>query len=132
MRTIRFFQPRCITLVIATMAILFVGAFATHGATDDTCSLLTAAPVTAVLNSPATMGPGGLKTLCSWATSGHGSVTVGFFPANQYLANKTPPAPIQMVPVSGIGDEAFFLVAGTNVGLFVKKGEHCVQSDRVL
>ena len=109
---------------LAILAFLFTTPLATHAASDDACSLLTAAQVTAALGSPvpATMGPGGLKTLCSWAAPGHGSVTLAFFPANQYQANKTPPAPLQEVPVSGIGDEAYFLVAGTNVGLFVKKG----------
>ncbi len=124
MNPISTFYRRFAARALGILVFFLAAPPASHAAPDDACTLLTPAQVTAALNSPvpAAMGPGGLKTLCSWAAPGHGSVTLAFVPANQYEANKKPAAPVEEVPVNGIGDEAYFLVAGTNVGLFVKKG----------
>ena len=91
----------------------------------DACSLLTANQISAVVG--AQVGAGTYVTpsftaTCTWVTTGV-IVTLMTEGTDVFQAGKTPPSPmIQIVPVSGIGDDAYFVVIQTSVTLYTKKG----------
>ena len=91
---------------------------------SDACSLLTQAQVSAAVG--AQMGAGGyvmptFKTTCTWSVPGKIVTLMTTTPAT-FEAGKTSPA-YKVVPVSGIGDDAYYVVTGgTMVSLIAKKG----------
>ena len=118
----------------ATIAALGVAGFtlSASAATNDACTLLTAADVGAALNAPAGVGepitPADHK-LCTWrATDGHSWVTLllqasqTFDSGKALYANAKGGNGMLFTPVSGVGNDAFFLAVGDQVGLIVKKG----------
>jgi len=124
-----------INLATAIAAILIIGAALTPSASaapsDEACSLLTSAQVSASVS--VSVGPGQYqgtyKKTCTWnatnaaTTSGAKWVTLMLEELDAYQAGKQVPAKsIIITPVSGIGDDAYYLAVGDNVGLIVKKG----------
>ncbi len=113
---------------LIALAFLFVATvFAAQAqSASDACSLLTPAQVSAVVGSQ--MGPGQyvtptFKATCTWTAVGK-IVTLMTESVDAYNKGKTSLSPaMQIVPASGIGDDAYYVVmAGKMVALFVKKG----------
>jgi hypothetical protein len=119
----------CLSAVIA--AIFIVGAAMAPSANaappDDACSLLTQAQVSAALG--ASVGAGSyvtptFKKTCTWTVAGGAEyVTLMLEGLDAYQAGKVAlTKTIVVTSVSGIGDDAYYLAVGNNVGLIVKKG----------
>ena len=130
---------------IAVFAVIVVTILCTptvFAATDDACTLLTQAQVTAAVGTPVAAGthvtPTFTKT-CTWTptTSGTGikAVTLNLQTASIYDGGKsktqfalgaanasTPGASMAIIPVSGLGDDAYFFGSQGSFMLFVKKG----------
>ena len=97
----------------------------------DACALLTPAEVGAALGVP--VGAGAyvtptFKRTCTWTAtwSGGGIVTlllqdVSGFDGGKRLA-RMGGKDTSLTPVSGLGDDAYLLALGTQVGLTIKKG----------
>jgi hypothetical protein len=112
----------------AAAAVLFilaaVPALAAPDATDS-CSLLSQSQVSTAVG--AQMGAGtwispSFKTTCTWTAPGV-IVTLMTESTDMYQAGKKPVAPgYQIVPVSGLGDDAYFVVVSTQATLFTLKG----------
>jgi hypothetical protein len=123
----------CLGAVIA--AIFIVGAATAPSANaappDDACSLLTQAQVSAALSASVAagsyQGPTDKKT-CTWnATSAVAKsakfVTLMLEGLDAYQAGKLAPVKtIVITSIRGIGDDAYYLAVGRNVGLIVEKG----------
>jgi len=102
---------------------------ATAAPTGDACSLLTPAQVGAALG--VSVGAGSyvtptFKKTCTWnaTTSGGGYVTlmlqtVAGFEGGKQLGQR---ASISLTSISSVGDDAYYLAVGDQVGLIVKKG----------
>jgi hypothetical protein len=118
-----------IGLCAATVTLLIAGT--ANAATDDACKLLTPAQVSAAIGASVGEGkhttPTYVKT-CTWTTAqgaNYQFVTLnlqdskGFDSAKAMLSHAKG---IAITPVGGIGDGAYYLVTGDNVGLNVKKG----------
>jgi hypothetical protein len=119
---------------IGACAIAALGAAAVSSpcfaATNDACSLLTAADVGAALGTPAGAGEPVTPTdhkVCTWkAADGKSWVTLMLQPASAYdggirLAGYSN-GKLAPQMVSGLGEGAYFLPVGDQVGLMVKKG----------
>ncbi|HET7103642.1 MAG TPA: hypothetical protein VFI20_06105 [Terracidiphilus sp.] len=111
--------------IITMVAVAVPNASATPAV--DACALLTPAQMSAVLG--ATVGPGTyisptFKTTCTWTVpGGHEFVTLMLTSVSSFEQSKIPIVPaIVITPVSGIGDDAYYLTVGANAGLIVKKG----------
>jgi len=98
----------------------------------DACALLTAPQVSSALG--ATVGPGkpilpNHTTTCTWLEQGvpegtERNVSVSLMSVKSYDVGKTPMTGITKTPVSGLGDDAYFVEAhGLAAGLSVKKGD---------
>jgi hypothetical protein len=114
--------------------IVWVGAAALwspgFAASNDACSLLTAAEVGAALGGAAGAGEPILPTdhkVCTWkAADGKSWVTLMLQPASAYdsgmrLASYSG-GKLAPQPVAGVGEGAYFLPVGDQVGMMVKKG----------
>jgi hypothetical protein len=122
------------TFKIAAGVIVCLGAAALssqgYSATNDACSLLTAADVGAALGTAAGAGEPITPTdhkVCTWkASDGKSWVTLFLQPASAYdsgmrLAGYSN-GKLAPQPVAGLGEGADFLPVGDQVGLMVKKG----------
>jgi hypothetical protein len=125
------------SLATLMVAIIFGGAAASlvsAAQPNDACSLLTQAQVSAVLGVSVGAGVPSGPSLCQWSQPGDTSsrgkrVLLNLFgpmgrltPADRYATAKTPVKRITKTPVSGIGEEAFYLTRPTDTELTVKKG----------
>lgn len=115
----------------AIFAALFAFAYVPSravAAPGDACSLLTPAQIKSAVGSEVGAGAAGSAKLCQWNASLAPTSTVKFITlllysdTNSFEPGKHMPAPAVVTPVSGIGDDAFFLAVGDQVGLIVKKG----------
>jgi hypothetical protein len=119
--------PSKICLGATIAAILIIGAAMTPSANaaspDDACSLLTQAQVSAAWRlGRCRFVPGSKdKKTCTWTVAGGAEyVTLMFEGLDAYQAGKVAlTKTIVVTPVSGIGDEAYYLAVGKNIG---KKG----------
>ena len=117
-------------------ALLLCGALAPASAQADTdaCSLLTPAQVQAAVGAAVGKGehvtPTYVKT-CTWRTSGGSSVkfvTLHLQTAASYDGGKRLASQMAAmskggaVKAAGVGEDGYYFVAGTQVGLLVKKG----------
>ena len=117
-------------LVIAAAA---VAPSANAAPTDDACSLLSAAQVSAAVT--VSVGAGTyvtptFKKTCTWTPSGDDaktvqSVTLLLQSVAAFQTGKTfgQAKSVVITPVTGLGDDAYFLVINTTVSLTVKKGD---------
>ena len=122
-------------LALPVVAILIVGAAASRSASaaphDDACALLTDAQVSAALSVPVGAGSYQMpkfKKTCTWnstgdAAKGAKSVVLMLEGLDAYQAGKATrkTKTTSVTPISGIGDDAYYLAVGSNVGLIVKK-----------
>ncbi len=118
----------------AVIAAIFIAGAATAPANaappDEACSLLTQAQVSAAVSVSVGAGAyqGTYKKTCTWnavspATKSAKWVTLMIEGLDTYQAGKLAPVKtIVVTPISGIGDDAYYLSVGPNVGLIVKKG----------
>ncbi len=104
----------------------FATAFpASAQSATDACSLLTQAQVSAAVG--AQVGAGtyvtpSFKATCTWTVTGK-IITLMTEDTNTFQTGKKPISPaMQIVPASGIGDDAYYVVTGTFVSLFTQKG----------
>lgn len=124
-----------ITVALAIAAIFIfisVAAPAANAAPpDDACALLTTAQVSAAAGVPMKDGQyvtPTKKETCTWTATKPAEkttkiVTLFLEGLPLFQASKTPPVnTIIVTPVSGLGDEAYYLTMSTNVMLHVKKG----------
>lgn len=122
------------TIAMLLMALLMVAVPALAvNAPKDPCSLLTQDQVNAALGMKAAPGKRAATTMCEWDVPGQPfgirgkKVTLGFLSASswQYMKMQMPGGKVTKTPVSGLGDEAIFTIAGsTPLGtLNVKKGD---------
>jgi hypothetical protein len=127
-------MPSKMSLAVVTAAIFVVGAAmapsANAASPDDACSLLTPAQVSAALSVSVSAGvyQGTYKGTCTWnATSAAPKsakyTTLVLEGLDAFQAGKQAPVKtIVVTTVTGLGDDAYYLAVGPNVGLIVKKG----------
>ena len=121
-----------IPLTAAGIAALLLSS--TAFAADEACALITQAQVSAALEIPVDAGtPIGRPTSCQWIGKGRfTTLTIiqprgGKSPIDSFNAGKASTMPgIITEPVSGVGDEAYYVYFNTKersgLGLVVKKG----------
>lgn len=96
-------------------------------ATDDACSLITQAEVSAALGSPVQAGTYVMPTFkntCTWkyGTSME-SVTLNIMSQSMFTAStKNSMGLLEVAPVSGVGDEAYFVTQANNTRILARKG----------
>ena len=98
----------------------------------DACALLTPAQVGAALGAPVAAGTyvtPTFKKTCTWqsTTEGGGYVTLmlqdaGSYQSGRQLGATAANAQMVVTSISGVGDDAYYLAVGDQVGLIVKKG----------
>jgi len=118
-------------LVVVSITGPVLVAVAGAAPAEDACALLTPAQVGAALGAPVSAGSyvtPTLKKTCTWksTTSDGGFVTlmlqdVGRFEGGKQLG-QTPSKTLSITSISGVGDDAYYLAVGDQVGLIVKKG----------
>jgi hypothetical protein len=120
-------KPATTAIIALGAAVLASPAFA---ASNDACSLLTPAEVGAALGTAAGSGAPITPTdhkVCTWkAADGKSWVTLMLQPASAYdsgmrLAGYSG-GDLKPQPVAGLGEGAYLLPVGDQVGLMVKKG----------
>ncbi|HEY1804492.1 MAG TPA: hypothetical protein VGG45_08410 [Terracidiphilus sp.] len=91
----------------------------------DACSLLTPAQVSAAVGAQVSAGvymTPTFKATCNWTAPGK-IITLMTEGTDPFNAGKKPLSPaIQIVPASGIGDDAYYVVTGPMVALITRKG----------
>jgi hypothetical protein len=106
------------------------------GAPGDACALLTSPQVSSALGAAVGAGKPILPnhaTVCTWLEQGvpagtERNVSVSLMTLKSFEIGKTPMTGITKTPVSGLGDDAYFVEAhGMAAGLSVKKGDTCFQ-----
>ncbi len=120
--------------------VVFVGLFnvgaVKAGTPGDACALLTVPQVSSALG--AVVGSGqpimpNSTSFCTWSEQGvpagtERNVTVSMMTARSFENGKTPMTGITKEPVSGIGDDAYFVESkGMIAGLSVRKGNTAFQ-----
>lgn len=116
------------TVLVAAFVSLLVSTGARDAsaqAPSNPCSPLTAAQVSAALGETVSAGRQGPPPTCTWEanTPKHEIVTLMYSPPGDWNTRKTHQIPgMSMAPVSGVGDDALAMSAGTLTTLFVKKG----------
>ena len=123
------FEIRALIFAAACLAVIPAkSAFAATGTTDDGCSLLTQAEVSAALgesSGPCEYITPTFKGVGTWHVGGS-TVTVSHQTVSGFSAAKTAfGGKAAITTVSGVGDDAYYLAVGDQVGLIVKKGGSC-------
>jgi hypothetical protein len=103
----------------------------------DACSLFTVSQVSRVLGVSVTAGQHPIPSsllLCGWAAPGGGpqfdvkKLTVNLMTERAFEVGKTPVSGSAKTPVSGVGDDAYYVTAGSlGTGLCVKIGSTYVR-----
>ncbi len=109
-------------------------------ATGDACALVTPAEVSAALGitvlpgkTPPPVNGHPITTICAFsnvpnASIGDKKAVISLITTQSFDIGKTPVQGITKTPVSGIGDEAYFVVTpGFDSGLNVREGRHAMQ-----
>jgi len=120
LRTLRSARLFCLT------ALAFAAAPLTALAADDTCNLLTNAEITQATND-AVLHAAGVSKDCIWSGD-KGRVYVTIRDASTWASGK---AQFQQYggnirPVSGVGDDAFFMGPGPTPTFYALKGAHFI------
>jgi len=119
-------MPKFAFVLLAAAVIAFVFAAPSANAAPDACSLLTPAQIKSVISAEVGAGTAGSAKLCTWNVSSAASnvkfITLLLQDTNTFAGGKSLPAPAVVTPVSGVGDDAYFVAVGDQVGLIVKKG----------
>src|SRR5262249_44687151 len=128
---------KAITTVFGFLFVIGIGRFVAASATDA-CSLLTEARVSAVLGVSVGAGQhiaANNALLCGWSQAGSTTpsskrvvldilASIGSAkPVDRFNTSKTPVKGITKTPVSGIGDDAFYITTpGIGTALMIKRG----------
>ena len=120
-------MPKFAFVLLAAAVIAFVFAAPSANAAPDACSLLTPAQIKSAISTDVGAGTAGSAKLCTWNVSSAASSNVKFITlllqdTNAFAGGKGVPAPAVVTPVSGVGDDAYFVAVRDQVGLIVKKG----------
>jgi hypothetical protein len=117
------------TLAAALLLIFAFGVAAPQSAAApaDACSLLSPAQIKSAIGAEVSAGAAGSAKLCQWNASLAPGATVNFVTLvlqdpKFFDSGKNVPAPAVVTPVSGVGDDAYYLAVRDQVGLVVKKG----------
>jgi hypothetical protein len=125
-----------ISLALPVVAIFIITTAAAQSASpalhDDACALLTDAQVSTALSVPVGTGSYQMPTFkktCTWNSTGDAakgaksSVVLMLDGLDAYKAGKATrqSKTTSVTPLSGVGDDAYYLAVGSNVGLIVKK-----------
>jgi hypothetical protein len=111
-------------LLLAAAVFPIASVSANAQSASDACSLLTQAQVSAAVG--AQVGAGvwvtpSFKATCTWTAPGK-IVTLMTEGLDAYQAGKKPLNPaMTIVPASGVGDEAYYVVTGSVVALMTRK-----------
>jgi hypothetical protein len=112
-------------LFFAAIILCGTSVHANAQSSSDACSLLTQAKVSAAVGAQVSAGAymtPSFKTTCTWTATGK-IVTLMTEGVDVFQSGKTPISPaMQIVPATGIGDDAYYVVTGTLVSLVTKKG----------
>jgi len=122
--------------IIAGLVGFFNVGAVTATTPSDACALLTPPQVSSALGT--VVGPGqpmvpGNTTVCTWKEQGvpggtERNVSVSVMAVKSFENGKIPMTGITKTPVSGVGDEAYFIEPrGMAAGLSVRKGDTCFQ-----
>jgi hypothetical protein len=119
------FEKARVFLLFAAAIFSIAPVSAAAQSASDACSLLTQAQVSAAVG--AQVGAGvwmtpSFKATCNWSAPGI-IVTLMTEGTDAFQTGKTPISPsMSIVPASGIGDDAYYVVIRTAVTLFTRKG----------
>jgi len=120
---------RTAPLVVATMFAQLAQSVSAATA-DDACAILTPAQVSAAVGVAVDEGTyvtPTFKKTCTWtvkdSAGGIRFVTLNLQSPAQFAGGKTGLNQVALTPAAGIGDDAYYLGAGSTEGLFFKKGE---------
>jgi len=122
-------------ITVTAAALLFAAIFVSQNAIAAApCSLATSSQIGAALNAKFDAGNAPTPSTCEWREVTTGTaiyiVDVNTSNANFYSSMKTQAGQVgRAKPLAGVGDEAFFLLAGNGVdtSLYVKKGAFAFQ-----
>jgi hypothetical protein len=135
MNNIRHIYSVQLSLILALAGLFRVGAL-DAGTPGDACALLSASQVSSALKTGVGSGQPIMPTnatLCSWSEQGvpagtERNVTVSLMSAKSFEIGRTPLTGTTKTPVSGIGDDAYFIESkGMIAGLNVRKGDTAFQ-----
>jgi len=135
-------KPAIAAIMAAIVLTISTGARATP--TDDACSLLTQSQVSAALGIPMGAGqaippnvPGRpaptASKMCGWNEPGSDTpsakrIVLAIMTTQSFATGKTPVQGITKAPVTGLGDEAYYITTpGLGTGLNVQKGNTALQ-----
>ncbi len=115
--------------ILLSASLMLASISPASAAPSDACTLVTTQQVTAaigvVMGAGTHVTPTFVKT-CTWVSSGdnpHEIATLSFQDPQAFGAGRIPIVKsITVVPASGIGDGAYYVVVGNLVTLMVKKG----------
>jgi hypothetical protein len=122
--------------VIAGLIGLFNISAVNAGTPGDACALLTPPQVSSALGVSVGSGKPVMpnnSSICTWSEQGAPAgaarnVTVSLMNAKSFENGKIPMTGITKTPVSGIGDDAYFIQPrGVTTALSVRKGDACFQ-----
>jgi len=125
-------SPRIVVFVIAAMFFLIAAAPAVNAVPiDDACVLLTTAQISSA--TTVEFGEGSyvtptFKKTCTWTIKKPAGktariVTLYLQGLDAFESGKKPlVGTVNIIPVGGVGDDAYYLAVGPQVYLFVKKG----------
>jgi hypothetical protein len=121
-------MPRLPFAVLLSIVALCVVSPNANAAPGDACSFLTPAQIKAATSADVNAGTAGSAKLCQWNAAAPATSSVKFITlllysdTKTFAAGKNFPPPSVVTPVASVGDDAFFLAVGDQVGLIVKKG----------
>ena len=136
----QFMQRDLIVIAFAGTTLLLCGCRSTPPTAEpstpaapitDSCALLTPPEITAAIGVPIDPGKHVLPTsaiMCSWPQTGASAETatrvmLNFTSLDSFTKEKTPNNPrVFIAPVSGIGDEAFYVTTDFGISLYTRKG----------
>ncbi len=122
-------------LAVGLCSMLWQSAQAASPPTDA-CSLFTASEVSTALGVAVAEGQHPIASsllLCGWVQNGGSQIdgkklSVSFMTERAFEVGKTAMQGVPKTPLSGVGDDAYYSVAGgLDAALSVKKGGTCVQ-----
>jgi len=124
-----------VALMLAALCTIPAGSSLLAAEPADACSLLNQSQVSAVLGLSVGAGVPSGRFVCQWSQPGDTSlgrkrVLVNLFgpigkltPADRFANEKAPVPGITKTPISGVGEDAFYITHPvTGTGLTVKKG----------
>jgi hypothetical protein len=124
--------------VLLTGALFLSGCHSTPpGPVTDACSVLTPDEISAVLRVPIDPGkhiPASSTVMCAWLQSKTFGITaeklvLNFTSLDSFKKEKVAssrPRKITVTPVSGIGDEAFYVITPLGTSLYIRKGNTAI------